>query len=769
MSPGCARLMAPLRARLSRSRARSLLSLSTTSDRPSYEQGDDVGLLAEIANVGSNAPLRDLSIRLRVLDSVGQTVFETSQTPGYLAMSGSTSVETHWPSGAVETGSYTLMAEAFEAGDLVATAEASFVMEAASAASLRGSLELADSAVPIGSAVVVDYMIDNESVVALVDGTVRVELVDLAAPGGPATVASTEGPLTVGAREMTAGQLAIDTVGLAVGRYTVVLSAVASTLEALDWSSATLFATPAAPSLNAPANGASAAQHIDLSVNNASNPNEEVMTYEFELYFDPGLTTLIGAASGLPEGANTTAWSVLQFLQENRRYYWRARGADRFATSDWMAPAEVFVDTANEAPGAPTLSEPAEGGEVATLLPTLVVGNALDPEGGPSTYTFEIYRGFGATDLVEGAQGVLEGSATTSFTPSSNLEEDQTYTWRARTNDGELDSTWMPEATFRVNTANHPPNAPAPIAPSAVTVPTQSPELVASTAVDPEGDALTYTFQIDLREAFDSPARQESLALAEMRWTPVAELDENGVYFWRVRASDGAATSPWSETARFRVDVVNEPPSTPTPQRPADRSFVESVTPVLAVVNAMDPEEDALTYTFEVYEDDALTQIVASIDALPEGGSETAWEVSPRLEEARTYYWRAHANDATSDGPFSSPQSFVVNAVNAEPSAPTRIAPAEGANVAELTPVLVVGNAFDPDGDALGYRFEVYEDEFLSRLVEEATDIPEGAGTTSFTMSAPLQENHLYYWRAPGVRRAARRPVDGYGALPLLP
>ena len=575
-----------------------------------------------------------------------------------------------------------------------------------------------------------------------------VELVDLAAPGGPATVASTEGPLTVGAREMTAGQLAIDTVGLAVGRYTVVLSAVASTLEALDWSSATLFATPAAPSLNAPANGASAAQHIDLSVNNASNPNEEVMTYEFELYFDPGLTTLIGAASGLPEGANTTAWSVLQFLQENRRYYWRARGADRFATSDWMAPAEVFVDTANEAPGAPTLSEPAEGGEVATLLPTLVVGNALDPEGGPSTYTFEIYRGFGATDLVEGAQGVLEGSATTSFTPSSNLEEDQTYTWRARTNDGELDSTWMPEATFRVNTANHPPNAPAPIAPSAVTVPTQSPELVASTAVDPEGDALTYTFQIDLREAFDSPARQESLALAEMRWTPVAELDENGVYFWRVRASDGAATSPWSETARFRVDVVNEPPSTPTPQRPADRSFVESVTPVLAVVNAMDPEEDALTYTFEVYEDDALTQIVASIDALPEGGSETAWEVSPRLEEARTYYWRAHANDATSDGPFSSPQSFVVNAVNAEPSAPTRIAPAEGANVAELTPVLVVGNAFDPDGDALGYRFEVYEDEFLSRLVEEATDIPEGAGTTSFTMSAPLQENHLYYWRA---------------------
>jgi len=299
-----------------------------------------------------------------------------------------------------------------------------------------------------------------------------------------------------------------------------------------------------------------------------------------------------------------------------------------------------------------------------------------------------------------------------------------------------------------VNTANQAPNGPTAVEPVGGSVATLTPELVVTSAVDPEGSPITHTFQIDVTDSFDSPARQESLPLSEVpvRWTPPAPLDENTVYFWRARAADGVSAGPWSPVASFRVNVTNELPEAPTPQRPADGAVVESATPVLGVVNALDPENDPLTYTFEVYEED-LTTLVASVTALPEGVTETAWSVSPRLADEMTYFWIARANDGDADGPASAPQRFRVNGMNEEPTAPVLFSPAEGANVSDLAPTLVVGNATDPDEDPLTYLFEVYEDELLTVLVESSGEISEGVDETSLTMSAALVENHLYYWR----------------------
>jgi hypothetical protein len=284
------------------------------------------------------------------------------------------------------------------------------------------------------------------------------------------------------------------------------------------------------------------------------------------------------------------------------------------------------------------------------------------------------------------------------------------------------------------------------------------PELVVDLAIDPEGDPLTYGFQVDVNDRFDSPALQSVEGIlpevSDARWVVPESLTENQVYFWRGQATDGQAVGEWSETATFRVNEVNEPPSVPTLQNPTGGTLVKSLTPVLTLINSTDPEENTLTYGFEVYADADLNDMVASVEALREGEEQTAWVVSPRLEEDGTYYWRANASDHELASAWPLPEPFRVNVMNREPTAPVLDSPADGSRVS--APVLSVFNATDADGDPLVYRFELYEDELLTTLLDW-DDVDEQTDRTAWEPTATLVENEIYYWRA----RASDGELDG--------
>jgi len=81
------------------------------------------------------------------------------------------------------------------------------------------------------------------------------------------------------------------------------------------------------------------------------------------------------------------------------------------------------------------------------------------------------------------------------------------------------------------------------------------------------------------------------------------------------------------------------------------------------------------------------------------------------------------------------------------PTAPTLVSPIEGTEVDALEPEVTFDNASDPQGDALTYTVEVYDDADLTTLLEAVADVPEGAGPTSTTLAA-LAENTEYAWRA---------------------
>ena len=524
---------------------------------------------------------------------------------------------------------------------------------------------------------------------------------------------------------------------------------------------------PSAPSLNSPQDGSDIETLTPvLTVNNAADPNDDDLTYEFELYTDSNLTDLISLSGTTPEGGNTTSWQIPVELQENAIYYWRARAYDGRLYGEWMTPASFRVNLTNEPPTAPTLSSPADNSEVSTLTPILTINNASDPDSSNLTYNFELALDSSFTQIAASQIGIFEGEGTTSWHPSTGsgqepliLQENTYYYWRAQADDWLIEGPWMTTARFFVNTANDAPTTPSIIYPSNNSeITTLYTDIVVSNSTDPDYDPLTYIFEIDTVNTFDSPNIIRSGNIPTTLWH-IEGLNDNTYYYVRAKASDSLAESPWSEVAGFFANTQNDAPTTPVLANPSDGSGVNTFTPALSIHNSSDIDRDVLTYEFEVYGDLSMTTLVANIAGVQETPQITSWTVPVTLTENNTYYWRARVFDGELYSGWMPLASFMVNTANDAPSAPSLYLPANGSSLDTLNPTLSVYNAIDPDppeADSLTYDFEIYSN---GTLIQSLTGIPQdNSGITSITVPNALTDNTTYNWRA--------RAYDGdrYGA-----
>ena len=109
----------------------------------------------------------------------------------------------------------------------------------------------------------------------------------------------------------------------------------------------------------------------------------------------------------------------------------------------------LFDDgTGNEPPAAPLLLSPGDGDE-AISDPTLLVTNAVDPEGDPLTYGFTVYDDALLTSPIRTASGVAEGTGQTGWTVSPALPLG-TFWWRAYAEDAEERSDYAAAFSFDV-------------------------------------------------------------------------------------------------------------------------------------------------------------------------------------------------------------------------------------------------------------------------------------------------------------------------------
>lgn len=513
-------------------------------------------------------------------------------------------------------------------------------------------------------------------------------------------------------------------------------------------------AAPSAPTLHSPPNGSEVTTRTPvLSVQNASFSGGGSLTYDFEVYSNPGLTSLAASATGVAEGTTLTQWQVSPALSDNTTFYWRSRACAGGVCSSWMSTASFFVNTENDPPSVPSLSAPPDGSSVAETRPILQVTNATDPDLDELTYEFQVYSNSAGTNLVTSATGISQGTGgTTSWQVDTDLQTGNSYWWRAQARDSEgVASGWSVLWTFTVTaTGNRAPSAPTVASPpNASQVSTLRPTLTVANATDPDGDPLTYFFEVDRVNTFDSANLQRSPAVSQgsggtTSWQP-STLTDNTTHFWRARASDGEAFGPWA-TASFFVNLENDPPSVPTIREPDDGGEVQSLTPTLRVYASTDVDSEAIFYEFELYADEEMTELLDSTvtDA-------TSWTVGVTLQDGATYFWRVRALDDQGEAGNGASEwtalvSFVVN-VGGPPLPPTLSSPIRGATVTTRTPTLTVANSPFSSGGDLEVEFELYANSGLSTLVDSSVE-EGGDETTSWTVGTVLNDNATYYWRA---------------------
>lgn len=302
-----------------------------------------------------------------------------------------------------------------------------------------------------------------------------------------------------------------------------------------------------------PPNGEVAEVQPLLSWSNSSDRDGDALSYGVRVYQDAGLSELVTSVDGLaPDASGVTAWRVDKPLTLRARYFWRVVARDARGAETQTAARPFYVGVGNSAPTAPAIVSPPVGSSVPALAAVLTVANATDADGDVLTYLFELDS---APGFDSGARQVSPpipaGAGGTSGWPVSGLLENQRYHWRVKAQDGRSESPWT-VGVFVASVINEPPPVPAIRNPgNGAWVATQQPTLEAAPVVDPEGDAVSYEFEVYLDAGLQQRVASGSSSGA---WTVPAPLADRTTHWWRVRAVDAQSTaSAWSLPAVMYV------------------------------------------------------------------------------------------------------------------------------------------------------------------------------------------------------------------------
>jgi hypothetical protein len=526
--------------------------------------------------------------------------------------------------------------------------------------------------------------------------------------------------------------------------------------------SATPNSAPTVPTHYLPSADTVTSAPITVVVNNSTDIEGNPITYSFWISRDQNFTQIADSVKNKSQQQPRTSASFTFVPTAGQRYWWRASASDG-ANSSAYSIASSFVyaslatgDACLTAPSVPGLSSPSNGSGAGALQPSLCVLNSTPAPGcaAGQTYNFEIYSDSNLVTKI-GATGQVNQNAngTTCYTPPSALLGGRSYWWRARCSNGTVSSGWA--GPFRFTTPNTNPSTPTLVSPvNADTLETLKPAFVVNASTDPDGNQISYLFQVSTVSNFSTIAATATVtgSGAQISWTSSASLLNNTLYYWRVRASDGIGNSAYSTSRSFRVLIAsNTAPSAPAIVSPIANAVVALLSPQLVVSNGADPNGDVLTYQFEIYTATGQS-LVASASGIAQASSLTRWTVSTALNDSTTYQWRARCFDGSLYSPWTSYSAFstlVAGGANNPPSVPANADPSANSTVVTKPIDLTVTNSVDSDDDPLTYSFFVYADAGLTVLLEAKHGVAEGNNNqTSVTLSLSPVEGDRYYWRS---------------------
>ena len=187
-------------------------------------------------------------------------------------------------------------------------------------------------------------------------------------------------------------------------------------------------------------------------------------------------------------------------------------------------------------------------------------------------------------------------------------------------------------------------------------------------------------------------------------------------------------------------------PDAPALVSPTDGVNVTTSQPELVIDNATSPLGDALTYSFEVYADEALTDLVTFTSGVVEGFNGSSWIVDVALDEDTPYWWVASASDDYVTGEWTEAFSFFIDVNGDAPSVPVPEAPLTGEVMAADAQELVWFDSVSPQGQALLYVVTVLDAGGTITVIDEDVVGTPGLATESLDVTGLLTAGQQYRW-----------------------
>ncbi|MBD3297374.1 MAG: hypothetical protein GF341_01870 [candidate division Zixibacteria bacterium] len=198
-------------------------------------------------------------------------------------------------------------------------------------------------------------------------------------------------------------------------------------------------------------NAVSSTSRAYLTVHNASDADGDVLWYDFEVYEDSMLASLVDSTSRHPQegytGSGNTTWRTDVLTNENQRHWWRARAWDGYQYGGWSTAATFWLNAVNESPAPTVLAQPDTGDVIYELMPPLAWHVPIDPDPGDYMSSYTATIGLTPTFALKATES---GISDTTFVWPDSLPRHITYYWTIRSFDSDGLSSVSDIWSFRI-------------------------------------------------------------------------------------------------------------------------------------------------------------------------------------------------------------------------------------------------------------------------------------------------------------------------------
>ncbi len=229
--------------------------------------------------------------------------------------------------------------------------------------------------------------------------------------------------------------------------------------------------------------------------------------------------------------------------------------------------------------------------------------------------------------------------------------------------------------------------------------------------------AELYQIEVSANSGFS--AIVDNATLKDTAYAGEFTMDNNTVYYWRVRSKVHSAVSPWSAVMTFRTKLP-----APALSKPAADSTGVEVAPELT----WQPVTDAAYYRVQVSLDKNFTKIVFDKDSV-----QAAAQRSAKLAAVTEYWWRAMCYSDKSVSDWSQPWKFKTTL-----APPDLVAPANAAMDVDVKPYF----KWKKVNTVTKYYILIADNENFANAISDSVI----GGDTVYTRTT-LDYNKMYYWK----------------------